>query len=296
VSIPAYPSFAALSRAHKARIDELLRAHPPQTSELTFTNLYAWRDAYRFEVAEINGAVALRCGPHKFFPPLGDIQRVIAAAGVLLRDSGGQIVRADERLRDALAAGGSVASREDAANFDYVYRTQELVELSGRKYDGKRNLIKKFASAHAYEYVTLDDAHTQECLHFEEYWCSLRDCESVEGLANERRAFRIMLHELGAFGLRAGAIRVGGKILAVALAEPLNPTTLVMHILKADPNVPGLYQAMNREFLAREGGVFTWVNMEQDLGIPGLRKAKESYQPAHMVKKFTLSYAPVHTA
>ncbi len=77
-------------------------------------------------------------------------------------------------------------------------------------------------------------------------------------------------------------------MVALAIAEQLNLQTLVLHVLKADPNMPGLYQVMLNEFLARKGRPFTYVNMEQDLGVEGLRKAKLSYYPAFMVKKFTI--------
>ena len=62
-----------------------------------------------------------------------------------------------------------------------------------------------------------------------------------------------------------------------------------MHVLKADPNVAGLYQAMLHEFLEHEAGNFNYVNLEQDLGIEGLRKSKQSYHPIEMIKKYTLS-------
>ena len=80
-----------------------------------------------------------------------------------------------------------------------------------------------------------------------------------------------------------------GNICAVALAQRLNPDTLVMHVLKADPNIDGLYQVMLQEFLAHEGADFNYVNLEQDLGIEGLRKSKQSYHPVEMVKKYILS-------
>ena len=64
-----------------------------------------------------------------------------------------------------------------------------------------------------------------------------------------------------------------------------------MHILKADPSLPGLYQTMNHEFLSREARDFTYINMEQDMGVEGLRKAKLSYHPVGMINKYTLKLA-----
>ena len=43
---------------------------------------------------------------------------------------------------------------------------------------------------------------------------------------------------------------------------------------------------MNREFLANEWSGYKYVNREEDMGLPGMRKAKESYRPVFMVKKY----------
>jgi hypothetical protein len=49
-----------------------------------------------------------------------------------------------------------------------------------------------------------------------------------------------------------------------------------------------MYQLINQWFCRNELSQLTYVNREQDLGIEGLRKAKESYRPHHMVRKFTI--------
>lgn len=63
----------------------------------------------------------------------------------------------------------------------------------------------------------------------------------------------------------------------------------MIHVLKADPEMTGLYQVMLQEFLKDEAGRFRYVNMEQDLGIPGLRKSKLSYHPCAMIRKYTVT-------
>jgi hypothetical protein len=84
-----------------------------------------------------------------------------------------------------------------------------------------------------------------------------------------------------------GAIRVNGKVEAYAVGEKLAPGTAVCHFEKAMPNVKGLGQLINQWFAKYSLSDFEFVNREQDLGVPGLRRAKESYFPHHMVEKFT---------
>jgi len=76
---------------------------------------------------------------------------------------------------------------------------------------------------------------------------------------------------------------------AFTLGEPLNPETVVIHIEKANPAYEGLYTLIHQAFLEKEWSGYTYVNREQDLGEEGLRKAKESYFPHHMVNKYIIT-------
>jgi hypothetical protein len=87
---------------------------------------------------------------------------------------------------------------------------------------------------------------------------------------------------------QGGAIQIDGKIEAFSLGEPLNADTAVIHIEKANPDIPGLYSAINQYFCTNAWSDMEWINREQDLGIEGLRNAKESYHPHHMVNKYTI--------
>jgi len=76
---------------------------------------------------------------------------------------------------------------------------------------------------------------------------------------------------------------------AVTLGEALNPETFVIHVEKANGALIGIYQAINQAFAAAAAAPYPYVNREQDVGVPGLRKAKESYHPCVLVKKWTLN-------
>ncbi len=78
------------------------------------------------------------------------------------------------------------------------------------------------------------------------------------------------------------------KVEAFSLAELLNRETAVIHVEKANPEIPGLYPMINQEFCEKTWSHVLWINREQDLGEPGLRKAKESYFPDHLVDKFRI--------
>ena len=290
LQIPNYPQFIALDFEHKEFFDQAFKKYPPQISEFTFTNLFSWRETYDYKVSLLDGLIILRSGVSEhvhFLQPIGTVP--IEAMGRVLEDTKGIFIRIPEDVARFFEKNSRFKVEEDRNNSDYLYLSTDLVNLVGRKYDGKRNQIKKFKSEYEYNYLDIQNSNARQILEFEEAWCSIKGCDIVEGLNNERQAIREIVEHFGEFKLNSGVIRIKDKICAVAIAEALNPETLVMHILKADPVIPGLYQVMLNDFLRANAGRFKHVNLEQDLGIPGLRASKESYQPLKLIKKYTIS-------
>lgn len=292
--IPLFPRLRPLEWDDKPRLDRLFAAYPPAISEYTFTNLFAWRKAYDFCLARQGGAVLVvsrRKERLDVFDPLcapdekGDvIERCLS-----LPDGAPVVfVRLPEETVAPLQASGRFTVTEQRDHFDYLYRTRDLIDLKGAAYDGKRNFIRRFKEACVFEFAEMKKEDVEGCLYFEEEWCQAKDCQRTEGLAHEREAAREILGHFEGLGVKGAMIRVGGKVEAVAIGEALNPRTFVVHIEKANDACPGIYQAINQMFCAGAARGFDFVNREQDLGVPGLRQAKESYRPCAMVKKFRL--------
>ncbi|MCM8812858.1 MAG: phosphatidylglycerol lysyltransferase domain-containing protein [Candidatus Omnitrophica bacterium] len=274
--------------------DAVFSAFPPEISEYTFTNLYAWRESYRFAVCRFRRHVLIRTlSPEGispvFFPPVGPEPAVIVSE--VLRARQGYFIRIPEAVARVIEQNRVIKVIEDRDNADYLYSVSALIELAGRRYDGKRNLIRNFQRNYQAEYVRLNGTDSDEVSAFEERWCADKHCDEVTGLSQERRALREMFLHFSRFHLCAGGIRIGGVLCALAVGQRLNPQTLVVHILKADAGKEGLYQAMVQEFLRREAGDVPLVNLEQDLGIPGLRQAKQSYHPVGFVRKYRLEFS-----
>ncbi len=297
-SLPVFPDVRPICLEDKPLFDSILSAFPPQVSELTFTNLFAWRKAYGFVVSSLLGYLLIASSKGDkldFLDPIGpqSMKKAVIEECFKRSQAGTDVtfMRLPSDTAELFADDTRYAVEEDRDNFDYVYRLQDLTELSGGAYDGKRNLIKRFRKTYSFEYSPMTEADIEESLVFQEAWCTLKDCASTHGLATEREALQEMLLNFQALGIKGGVIRVGGKIVALSLGEQLNPETLVVHIEKADGEMVGIYQALNAMFTSAQAASFTFVNREQDLGIPGLRQAKLSYHPHHMVPKYKLSHA-----
>ncbi|OGP89776.1 MAG: hypothetical protein A2157_19470 [Deltaproteobacteria bacterium RBG_16_47_11] len=295
--VPEFPQVNDLTLEDKPLFDQLFTRFPPVISELTFTNLFIWRRAYQTKISRFRNLLCLLSEQGKnmfFFPPIGEGD-VIECFQSLLQYPGGKgappkIVRVPEAVVtqiDWKASGMKVEL--DRSQCDYVYLVQDLIELKGRKYHRKRNHIKQFQEKYSFQYIPLTPERIPQCLQLQTEWCDLRDCEANPGLFNESLAIKEAFTHFEELGLKGGAILINGKVEAFTLGDPLNPETIVIHIEKANPAYEGLYPMINQAFLEHQGSGYTYVNREQDLGEEGLRKAKESYFPHHMVNKYTIT-------
>lgn len=291
--VPIFPHFRPLGLEDKSLFDELLGRFPAEISEQTFTNLFAWRQAYNFGLSFLHGYVivgAKVADTIRLFDPIGarEGKRAVIAECFRRKPVGTKLAfnRLPESTISLFADDREYAFQEDRDNFDYVHLAQDLRELKGGHLDGKRNFVKRFKETYSFEYDALTAADIPECLAFEEEWCQLKGC--TNGLSQERQALQEMLSNFDVLGFVGGVIRIGGRIVALSLGEKLNATTLVVHIEKAMTALVGVYQAINMFFAQSVSGQFLFINREQDLGLPGLRQAKTSYQPHHLVKKYTL--------
>lgn len=296
MSLPIFPQTRPLVLGDKVLFGPILKKYPPQISEFTFTNLFAWQQAYKFCVSTLEDCILVVSAKDKkflsIFDPIGESAKKRAAIMKVFSLSRGlaKFVRVPESTAQLLADEAHVRVREDRDNFDYVYSAADLIGLKGEAFDAKRNFIKRFKENHSFEYKKITKANVGACLSFEEEWCLAKDCQRAEGLAAEREAAREILKHLEDLEVLGAMIEINGKVEAVSLGEELNPETFVVHVEKANGNYLGIYQTINQLFVENEASRYAYINREQDLGVPGLRQAKGSYHPRHMVKKYTLSF------
>jgi hypothetical protein len=188
----------------------------------------------------------------------------------------------------AFARHFEIAAVRDGAN--YVYAAGDLAGLPGRRYAGKRNLIAQASRLYSWSLETLDPLRVGACLGFSEDIASRRTTQGAVTLAQEQEALEGALRDLGPLGLQGLLVRVDGRPSAFSIFDRLSSTTAVVLFERARRGVKGLYQVINREtarVIAAQGS--TLINREEDLGDPGLRKAKLSYHPSRIEMKHTLT-------
>lgn len=286
--------FRPIELEDRDRITECLRRDPPEISEHTFTNMYVWRHHRPTLCGELpGGALVFVVGDADAYrllgPPVGDYDPAEPVGELAERG-----VVAAERLPAAAARAfesAGLGAEPDRDNFDYVYLRSDLAELSGRRYHSKKNLVNQCLNSYDCEYCELTTDVLAEVAELQERWCGDRDCGQDPRLCAEYRAIHDALGNFKRFGLIGGAVRIDGRIEAFTMGEALSPDTAVVHFEKAMTDFQGLYQLINMWFCEHGLSAFEYVNREQDLGVPGLRKAKESYLPHHMVEKHSVALA-----
>lgn len=247
-----------------------------------------WCEAYDTLLLKVN-----RHGQPFYLQPFGgrdeDLPMIMKE---LVADNGGQPLEmhgiyedTKERFERVLPG---LEYEDDRDNWDYIYLREKLATLSGRKLHGQKNHFNAFVKNHPdYVYEPITKANIAECLAFGEAWCDQRSKIDASDL-EEKDAIREACAEFEELDLRGGAIRYDGKIQAFSFGKKINDETAVLHVEKAVIGERGLYQAMCKEFASHAWNDVIYLNREEDMGIPGLRKAKEDMHPEMMWKKYNV--------
>ena len=169
---------------------------------------------------------------------------------------------------------------------DYIYDASKLIALSGKSLHAKRNHVNRFFrdySGYAYHRLTVDDRN--DCLNLVSEWCAEKCLDCMNLLESDYLAIRMLFDHFEQLTVRGGLIRIGGCIAAFAIGS-VNRSTGIIHFEKARTDIDGLYAVINKLVIEHEFSDCVEINREEDMGIEGLRKAKQSYSPARMVRKY----------
>jgi len=290
-------TFKQIELEDKHIFDIYLSLNKHENSEFTFTNFFIWRHSDQLKYTVIDDHLCV-LGLYQYkvpiiFPPLGDYKAGFDTALLKVIDyckkNGLPIIikaiteETKQVMEEALP--GMFHFNPDRDNYDYVYLSEDLIHLKGRKFQKKRNHINKFISLYEYSYEPISESNIEECIVTEMKWVASR--QKTIGINEEKSSVIEAFKNFDALNIVGGALRVEGKIEAFSVGELLNPDMAVIHIEKANIEYQGIYAMINQQFAAHCWNNVTYINREEDMGLPGLRKAKLSYNPVKMIKKYT---------
>ena len=270
----------------------------PEISEYTFTNLFMWRNYYQFQWIVHNNQLVMvstnKSGVLTAFPPLGDN---LSSSIEFLMDISEksklklEIHRAPKKIAEEIKKLGILCEIiQDRDNWDYIYARNDLVDLPGKPYANFRKKLNRFKRQFVWTYEQLDAHLINLILAMQDEWCGIRACYDDDSLNEENLGIHEIFTHWKTLQFDGGVIKVDGIIIAYTLAEILNNDTIVIHVEKANPEYNGAYQAVAQQFCKNLDEKIIFINREQDLGDPNLRKAKEHYHPVKYIEKYKIEF------
>lgn len=293
-------NWKSIELSDKEIIQSYYRQEKSRNCEFTFANNYLWAPHYEIRYAIIDGMLVFLSDEATFsvsFPlGQGNAKETIELLLSYFEEKGRtfkmHLVSPEQfaRLEKWFPGKFQIAYNRDAA--DYVYESEKLITLSGKKLHGKRNHINKFKELYPdWSYEPITKENTAECIEMAQNWRVQNGCDENEEKSAE---FCVTLNALKMreeLGLRGGLLRADGRVVAFTLGEPGGEDIFVVHIEKAYPDVQGAYPMINQQFVEHECAAYRYVNREEDTGAEGLRKAKLSYYPVMMLEKGMVTLA-----
>jgi hypothetical protein len=290
----------------RAALEEYLNSFEYRTSGLSFTSLYMWRNINFFSWQIIGDYLCISGLSHLelekkeafLFPPLTktgyyeplELRKTILEAKRIFEENGQRFsirllpFHMIEIIESAFP--GELRFIEDRPNYDYVYLTKDLINLAGRQYHAKKNHLNYFKENYSYDYVPLTSSMAEEAMKFIREF-NLRKqlpAHEMDLLRMEEIAMEDVFYNLERVGYLTGALIIDGDIQALSIGGPLGRRTVTVHVEKANIEYRGAYQAINNEFCKHMASHVKYINREEDMGIPGLRKAKLSYRPVKLIE------------
>lgn len=289
-------SFAPIVAEDKEKYEICLATEEVRGCEFSFANLYLWG---RQSIAFLHGQALLfsQFNRRSVYPyPVGQgdkkaaVDAIIAdahARGIPCRITG---LLPDARKTLEGLYPGKFHFHADEGSFDYVYDINDLAELTGKKYHGKRNHLNRFNEAypnHSVEPLSVNNLPSVKAMLKNWYDTRLEEDPNGDYLMEQvalARAFR----DYEALGLEGLVLLDGERVLGFTIASRLSHDTFDVHFEKALAQVQGAYPAINCAlacYIREKYPEVKYLDREEDMGIEGLRRAKKSYHPHHMVEK-----------
>lgn len=275
------------------------RSETSRYSENSFVTLYLWDKYYNLHFAEEDGCLFVRFtidGKNQYMFPMGPGDKIKALKLIENEEEGNAVFRfvTDEQkdFFEKNYADRVEITEKDELN-DYVYETERLMTLSGKKLHGKKNHVNYFEKTFDYIYEAVSpETAVNECKPLLLKWVAekTKNINPIEGDAMEK-----LFDNYVFFGVRGAVIRVDGEIVAMTFGERLTDDTVLIQVEKARDDVRGAYPMINKLFLQNEWSDTMFVNREEDMGLEGLRKAKESYCPIFKTVKYKAVLRKVET-
>ncbi len=289
--------FKRVSVEDKEKYMEYLNDGKERGCEYTFANLYIW-GRQRAAIVENHLVLFSQYDRRSVYPlPVGNgdkkavLDELIADAterGITCRFTG--VTDSEKELLESLYP-DKFHFQCDRNFFDYVYDINDLSDLRGRKFHSKKNHYNRFCEMYPNSRIEeLCEANLPKVKEMVEEWYRDKRADNpASDFEMEEIAIAKAFKHYSELGMEGIAIIDGDTVLAMTMGSFNSSNTIDVHFEKAKFGIDGAYAAINCEFaryLRDKYPQVLYLNREDDMGLEGLRKAKESYRPHHMIEKY----------
>ena len=288
--------FKPVTIKDKFLFDLHYKKYPPIHSDNVFTTIISWKEYANYHFTFVNNNLIIMTKMNntlQFRPPIGKFDKNLfqELLKIAKKECGKYPLELiDNKVKKwILKYYPKFELFPNREYFDYIYLASDLAELPGSAYRKIRNRYNKFKRNNLYESKKITEENMEDVKKFLKRWCLWKDCDSDPLLANEKKAIMYSIKNFFELKLSGLAILIDEKIEAIAVYEKMSNDMVVIHYEKGSPYHDGIYKAINVETAKLVKNVFKYINREADMGLPGLRKAKMSYRPHHMVEVYHIS-------
>lgn len=296
--------FKKINHEDMPLIWEFLEEEKGRTTDFSYAGLFMWVDLFKYEYAIykdtlfIKGVVENERSLPAFSLPIGSLplkdsieilKEFCRKEGITL-----ELSAVPEYAIEEIKILNPVRIEPMDDWSDYLYDAEMLATLKGKKMSKKRNHVNSFTIHNPeWSFAPLDATNADEALKFMDVYES--EADETFMAREESRLSRKMIKMLaeGDPVMHGGILySTPGKICALTIGD-VKGDTLYVHIEKATRAVGGSYEMINKEFASHVLEVHPevkYINREDDSGDEGLRKAKESYHPVDLLKKYNVVF------
>ena len=267
---------------------------PTTTRYLAYNYYYSfarlWGDVIDLTVAKSEIALYLRLkGENRFFLPITtNLPAAIAELEQFCETMGTTPVLEGVPTAEALQLKEMGYNLERVPNFDdYLYESESLIKLGGKKLQSKRNHISKFERYYTYTLFSMGrEKIREECYEMASTTWLESQGEVTKEIEDELKALRNAFDNWDEFNLLGMVICIDHHLSAFTVGEIIDNEMAIIHFEKGDTSFSGIYSVINQLFCSQYLADVRYINRQEDAGVPGLRKAKLSYRPVMMVEKY----------
>jgi uncharacterized protein len=277
----------------KNLFDDFFNRFRQEISEMTFTNLFCWRKSkqHKFCIYKEHLIISyVEDNIKKYYAPIGSNAKEILIELILEKNF--LFERVPENLIKEINESNQyedlINIEEQEMHFDYVYSIKDLISMQGGKYVQKRNQIKQFEKLDP-KICSLNNETAHKFAEFQETWKNMVSFDFNYIMQSEDEALTESLKHFEVLNLKGICVHVNNELKGFGIGEKLNDNTFVEHFEKAVNNLTGAYQYTLKTFVNSIDKKFIYLNREQDLNVEGLRKAKQGWNPAFLIKKYKVS-------